>query len=293
MAAALRLDKTFVSNVGSEEIDALGEVFDTAIVGLQGDGRFLGGAILVIDRVFIAYQFLTTGINIGTSEVTLTTLFIVKFESAVELEIVVGITETAIAVRIPKQSVVLIRKHEWDRHLGVILEEVFVLTLHIELLALMLTEAVESLIIGRVELHLPGESVFLFLGHSIAGLHTELALGDSEIPELLSVLSLSKQLLTIGIEEGYLTGGFRHHCLYVFCLYNNIAAFIGNSVALGRGRLRHNHERGRFYRQSILGCSTHTDDVVVHHLEFDYLSLTTIRTNSHIVSAGLHLGCHR
>ena len=134
--------------------------------------------------------------------------------------------------------------------------------------------------------------MFLFLGNGIAGLDTKLALGDSEIPELLTVLSLSKQLLTIGIEEGYLTGGFRHHCLYVLCLYNYIAALVGNTVALGRGRLRYNHERGRFYGQSILGCSTHSDDVVVHHLEFDYLCLTTIRTNSHIVSIGLHLGCH-
>ena len=224
---------------------------------------------------------------------TLATLFIIEFESTVELQVVVGITKTTVAVRIPQQSVVLIREYERNADLGVILEQILVLTLHVKLLALVLTQAIESLIVGTVELHLPRQTMLLLLGDGTACLHTQLALRYGKVPELLAFLGLFEQLFARGIEEGNLTGGLLYHCLYLLCSDHHVVALVGNGVrALGRCCHRYPDERGRLNRQRILTGGTHTDNLVVNHLKVNYLGLTTIRRNSHIVSIGLHHGCH-
>ena len=119
---------------------------------------------------------------------TFLTRTVVKLKSAVQLQIVVGIAKATIAVAVPKQSVVLVREHKRNRDLGIILEQILVLAFHIKLLALVLTQAIEGLIIGRVELHLPGKTVLLRLRNRVARLHAQLALGHSKVPELLTVL---------------------------------------------------------------------------------------------------------
>ena len=73
----------------------------------------------------------------------------------VELEIIFRITPTAIRIRIPEDAVVFIRDDERHTHLSIILEEVFVLTLHVEFLTLMLTETIKRLVIRRVEERTP------------------------------------------------------------------------------------------------------------------------------------------
>ena len=97
MTTALGLDKAFVGNIGPHQVDLLGEILDAAIVGLKGDSRLLGCAILIIDRVLIAYQLLATSINIGACEMALATLCIVEFEGTIQLQVIIGIA-TRIAV---------------------------------------------------------------------------------------------------------------------------------------------------------------------------------------------------
>ena len=79
---------------------------------------------------------------------TLATLLVIEFEGTVQLKVVVGIAKAAIAVTVPQQTIVLIRQHKGDADLGIILEQVFILALHIKLLTLVLTQSVESLITG-------------------------------------------------------------------------------------------------------------------------------------------------
>ena len=146
-AAALGLDKTLIDDVGTHQIHTLRKILDTAVIRLQGYLRLLGGDIFVIDRILIAHQLLALGINVGTCQVTFLTVLIVELERTVQLQIVVGITETAIRIRIPQQTIVLVGEHKGDRHLRIILEEILVLTLHVKFLTLMLSEAIESLIL--------------------------------------------------------------------------------------------------------------------------------------------------
>ena len=67
------------------------------------------------------------------------TLLIVEFEDAVQLLIVVGIAKTTIGVSIPQHAVVVRRDDEGYADLGIILEEVFILTRHVQLFRLVLT----------------------------------------------------------------------------------------------------------------------------------------------------------
>ena len=108
LTTALGLNETLIGNVGPHQIDALGEVFNTAVICLQCNLRLLGRTIFIIDTVLVANELLTLSIDIGSRQVSFLAVLIVKFEGAVQLQIVVGITKTAIAVRVPQQSVVLV-----------------------------------------------------------------------------------------------------------------------------------------------------------------------------------------
>ena len=129
------------------------------------------------------------------------TLLVVQLESTIQLQIVIGITPTAITVRIPQQTIVLVGKHERHADLSIILEQVFILSLHIQLLRLVLPQAIESLIVGAVEEHTPRESMAMGLGN-LGPIDTHLPIGNAEGLEGLSVLGFLQHFLTIGIEEG-------------------------------------------------------------------------------------------
>ena len=289
------LDVAFVNDIGALEVEVLGEVLDAAIVGLLGDERFLGRTIFIIDTILVADQFLALGIDIGAGEVTFATLFVVEFKGTVELQVIVGVTKTAVAVAVPQQTVVLIGDNKRYADLGVILEQILVLALHVKLLALVLTQTVESLIVGTVELHLPCQAMLMRLGNGVASPRTQLALRYGKIPELLTILRLVEQLLASGIEESDATGGFLYHRLHLLGFNYHVVALVGDGVAaLGRCSMGHNHQRGRLGGQRLMAGGTHTDNLVVNHFEVHYLCLTTIRQNRHIVSVGLHHGCqHR
>ena len=291
----LWFDVAFVNDIGALEVEVLGEVLDAAIVGLLGDERFLGRTIFIIDTILVADQFLALGIDIGAGEVTFAPLFVVEFKGTVELQVIVGVTKTAVAVAVPQQTVVLIGDNERYADLGVILEQILVLALHVKLLALVLTQTVESLIVGTVELHLPCQAMLMRLGNGVASPRTQLALRYGKIPELLTILRLVEQLLASGIEESDATGGFLYHRLHLLGFNYHVVALVGDGVAaLDRCSMGHNHQRGRLGGQRLMAGGTHTDNLVVNHFEVHYLCLTTIRQNRHIVSVGLHHGCqHR
>ena len=147
LSATGRLDEAFVNHVGTHQVHTFGEILDAAVIRLQGNLRFLRCHIFVINRILITYQFLTLGIHIGTCQVTLLAILIIELERTVQLQIVVGIAETAVRIRIPEQTVVLIRQHKGDRHFRVILEKVLVLPLHVKLFTLVLSETIERLIL--------------------------------------------------------------------------------------------------------------------------------------------------
>ena len=127
---------------------------------------------------------------------TFFSFLIVKFESTIQLQIVIGITKTAVAVGIPQDTIVFIGENKRNRHLGIILEQVFVLALHIEHLGLVLSESVESLIFRTVKFHLPLNTMLHGLSQLTTTLDAILTLRNCEILELLAVVRLLEQFFT-------------------------------------------------------------------------------------------------
>ena len=133
-----------------------------------------------------------------------------------------------------------------------------------------------------------------FLGNGVTCLHTQFAFRYRKVPELLAVLCLLQQLPACSIKEGHLASSLLHHSLHIPGFDHHRLTFLTHRVAaLYRSCLRHNHQRSRFVWQCILRSSTHPDDVVVHHLQTDHFCLTVVRTDSHIVSIGLHICRHQ
>ena len=138
----------------------------------------------------------------------------------------------------------------------------------------------------------------MFFRHGISVSYTQLTLRNSKVPELLSVLGFLQKLITIFVEEGYLASSLSYHSLNVLGLNNHIGTILIDGIrTLCRGCLRNNHQRCRLLGQSLLGSSTHTDNVSVHHFETDHLCLTTVRNNCHTVSFCLNIcsyshSCH-
>ena len=132
-------DKALIDHRRAIESEALRQVLDAArlrTVSYLGCGRTVE---LIVDAVFFAYQPFTVAVDIGASEMSLPTLLVVEFEETAQLQILLRVTKTAVAVAVPQQTIVLVGEHKGDRHLSIILEQVLALTLHIELFTLMLS----------------------------------------------------------------------------------------------------------------------------------------------------------
>ena len=154
-AVGWSLHITLVHHLGTIQREALWQVLNTALVGLVANLRSLRHCILKVNAIFASNNLLTVLVYISTCQLTFLTILIIEFEGTVELEIIFRITPTAIRIRIPEDAIVFIRDDERHTHLGIILEEVFVLTLHVEFLTLMLTETIKRLVIRRVEERTP------------------------------------------------------------------------------------------------------------------------------------------
>ena len=154
-AVTWRFHISLVNHLGTIQGETLWQVLNTTLVGLVADFRSLRHCILKVNAIFASNNLLTVLIHISTCQLTFLTIFIIEFEGTVQLEIIFRITPTAIRIRIPEDTIVFIRDDERHTHLGIILEEVFVLTLHVEFLTLMLTETIERLVIRRVEERTP------------------------------------------------------------------------------------------------------------------------------------------
>ena len=77
-------------------------------------------------------------ISIGACEMSGVAVLVVEAEGLVQLQIIVGITKTAVGVAVPKETVIFVRHNEGNGHFGVVLEQVFVFAFQVELFRLVL-----------------------------------------------------------------------------------------------------------------------------------------------------------
>ena len=191
------LHETFIDYIGTFHAEVLREILDASRFRLIGNGRSSGGIEFEIDGVLSTYDLLAILIHIGSRKMSCLTILVVKLESTVELQVIFRISKAAIAVAVPQNAIAIGGKHERNAHLRVILEEVFVLALHIKFLSLMLSQTIKCLLLG-IELQGPGKAVALFFGNRS---DTDFTFRNTERLEGLSVLSLLCQLFSLSIKE--------------------------------------------------------------------------------------------
>ena len=259
------LDEALIDHRCTIQTNTFRQVLDTTGLGAVGNLRGSRTVELIIYGVLVTHQPFAVLIRIGTRQVTFPTLLVVELEGPIQLQVFLGITPAAVAVRVPQQTIVLARQHERHANLRVILEQVFVQTVHIQLLRLVLAQTIEGLIsrISRtVEQQAPRQSITLFLRH-LGHIDTNLTIGHTERLEGLAVLSLFQQLFAVGIKKSNASCSFLDTSLYVLCLHRHHVA-VGHRK-LGLGSLL-DHYQALFFWQLGLGSSLYANNIVVDHL---------------------------
>ena len=198
-----RFDETLIDHSGTIEVEALRQVLDAARLRLPCQFGFLWGIELIIQRILLAHQRLAFRIGIGTCEVTLYPFLIVELKDAVQLLVVVRITKTSIGIGVPQHTIVLAGHDERYADLGIILEEVFVLAIHVQLLGLVLAQTIE-IAWSAIKQEVPRQSVALFL-RNLYNVDTYLTVRNTEGLEGLALLGLTDNHLTRSIVEQHLS----------------------------------------------------------------------------------------
>ena len=276
-------DKALINHLGAIQQETFRQILDTSVLytvcHLRGGWR----VELVIEGVLVTNQAFSILVRIGSRQMSFPTLSVVDLESTVQLQVVVRIAPTAIAVTVPQESIVLIGQHKRHTHLGVILEQVLVQPLHVQFLRLMLSETIESLIFRTVEKHAPGKSVTLFLGH-LCYINTDFTVRHAESLEGLAMLGLFQQGTTIAVIEHDSTRLFVDARFYVGCLHRNDITVLHRELWLGI--LLHDNQ-ALFLWQLALGRCLYPDDMVVNDLQsyhFGTSSFWLFDGNRHILA---------
>ena len=106
--------------------------------------------MLKIKRVLPADQCSGTRFRSGDISTCYRSLFsvlVIQLEHIPQLGIIVRIAETAERIAVKKHAVIFVGNDERNGNLRVVLEEFFILSLVIELIRLVLSQSVESLIV--------------------------------------------------------------------------------------------------------------------------------------------------
>ena len=296
-AAGRSLNEALVGDRGAIELEVLRQVLDAA--GLGAIGQFRGGGTveLVVDGVLVAHQLLAVLVDIGTGQTAFLAMLVEELEGATQLQVVVGIAKTAVAVRVPQNTVVAVGEHKGYADLGVILEEVFVAALHVQLLRLMLAETIEGLVVVLVEQQTPRQTILLGLGY-LGNVDTDFTIGDTVGLERLTILGLAQNLTTLGVVERHTTRLPLNTGFHVLGLDADHAAVLDRKLRLGS---LVDHYQTLLLGQLRLRRGLHTDNVVVDYLQTDHTRAVGLDLSDgngyllavdHVVGSHQQDGCH-
>ena len=161
------------------------------------------------------------------------------------------------------------------------MEQVFILTLHVQLSRLVLSQSVESLINGTVKLHLPRPGVALLFGQRA---DSDFLLRYPEGREDFSSPGcLCQQQMSLSVTEHHPSVGLTDGSTDGTCLHLHGILGLGN-LKIIEVRLTDDHQ-ALLHREVCFRGSFHPDNLVANHLK-PYLSGT-------FVLRGTDGHCHR
>ena len=159
-----RLDLAFVGHDGALERQ-LGQVADQPLV-------------VVLQRFLALDERLATG-DVGSRQCAFDTVLVIELEHLAQLLEGVGVAPAAPGVGVEQEAIALGGDDERDADLGIVLIEFLIESLVVELARLLLAQAVESLVFGRIKNNLRGEG-FLALDLNRCECHFAAFTGSQE-----------------------------------------------------------------------------------------------------------------
>ena len=167
------LQFALICNLRAIELEIFRKIDDTC--------HFRSYKMLEINLRFLTYDRLAMGRNIGTCEDSFLSVPVIKLEDLAKLLVILRISETHHRIAVHEDTVSLVRNNERNRHLRIVLEQLLVLSLVVEFVRLMLSEAVESLIFRRLEHLTESISMSAFNLYGLEALATALLLFQNDI----------------------------------------------------------------------------------------------------------------
>ena len=166
--------------------------------------------VVVLQRFFaLDERFLAR--DVGSRQGALDTVLVIEFEHPAQLLEGMGVAPAAPGVGVEQETVALGGDHERNADLGIVLVQFLVEALVVELARLLLAEAVERLVLRRVEDHPGGVGFLAFHLDGREGHPPALAGGQERFPA--------------GVREGQLPGGRVHGDGHRRCGHLHQAAF--------------------------------------------------------------------
>ena len=195
-------------------------------------------------------------------------LLVVEPEDVVQLQIILRLTKTAIAVGVPQDAVILVGDDKRYAYLRIVLEQVLVPPFHVQLFRLVLPQSVEGLIGRAVEDNLPLQTVALCLCHFVY-VDTNFSVRYPVAFKVLPMVGFLQESLTPSVAESHFSGLFTDNSLDTcrFYTYRGLILVNGEIAllsSLGRGDV--DNEALRLFRQFFCTGSTYSDYPVVDNL---------------------------
>ena len=218
----------------------LGQVADPALVTIvQG--------LLPLD------ELVSAGRMVGSRQRAFHTVLVIELEHVAQVLIRLGVAPTAPGVGVEQKAVALGRDDERDADLGIVLVELLIESLVVEFARLLLAEAVEGLVRGRVE---HDASRVSFLALDLDGCEGHLA-----------AFSGGQERLARGIREAQFPGGRVHGGGHGRRGHFHEASFRRH----GEGRLFRNgqHDEAVPVIELLVRGRGNADDLLAQHLEPD------------------------
>ena len=229
--------------------------------------------VLEIDAILTTNKCLLARCGIGASERTSDTFLVVEVEEFGQLAIILGVAKAHQRIAINKHAIVAARNDEWNGHLGVVLEKLFVLALVVPVVGLMLAEAIECLVGRAFEDNACGPSLpsggIGHFGRAIGIGGPDSLRSTERCKGLASLCLFGKNDITLEVGEPHLAIALEHigHDEGGLDLHS-VATFGG--LVLDLLVLRHDDER-RAIGKLVFGRSRNANNLLAHHFKTDEL----------------------
>ena len=216
-------------------------------------GEVAADQMLEIDGVFALHEcrLVVAGWHVGACQGAFLPFLVEELEDSSDLSVAFGVAPAAEGVAVPEDAVVVGRDYEGHRHFGVVLVEFLVLSLVVEFVALVLSQAVDAFVFGKRLEGLPYGVAFRAFHFNRGELPSPFGFGEDQLALLVVELHVAACEGDSGLD-----GGCHHRYRGVGLLH--VVFHVGRTLE---------HCEARVFGKFAVGRGADADDLVAIHLQ--------------------------